>query len=300
MTGAIADLKWEVLLRYRYIEIIAQWEGRLTTNHLCSTFGIKRQQASRDINQYKDLAPNNLAYDTKLKGYTPSSDFKPVFTAGSVDEYLNLLDSHSLLEGFVERVELPSPNTQVVRAPARRADPDVVRKIVEACRKHQRLELVYASFKHPEGEERIVSPHTLVSSGYRWHVRAYCESNREFRDFVLARILECGELHGEPLVEPTEDLMWQNEIELKLIPNPSLTPAQQAMVRLERCFEDSEMLISTRRALAIYLLQLMQVPTAPLRRGEDQNPAAFPIVLEDYNQVKELSFDNNVQKTTNT
>ncbi len=26
---------FEVLMRYRLIEIIALWEGRLTTNHLC-------------------------------------------------------------------------------------------------------------------------------------------------------------------------------------------------------------------------------------------------------------------------
>lgn len=290
MASVLADLKWEVLLRYRYIEIIVQWEGRLTTNHLCSTFGIKRQQASRDINQYKELASENLVYDTKLKGYAPSPVFKPIFTAGSVDEYLNLLDSHSLLEGFIERVELPSPNTQVVRAPARRADPDVVRKIVEACRKHQRLELVYASFKHPKGEERIISPHALVSSGYRWHVRAYCESNREFRDFVLARILDCGELHGSPLIEPDDDTLWQEEIELRLIPNPKLSPEQQTMVRLERCFDGEFMKISTRRALAIYLLQLMQVPTEPFEEDKGKNPAAFPVVLDDYHQIQGLNF----------
>jgi len=42
--------RWDSLLRYRAIEIIALWEGRLTTNHLCDSFGIGRQQASKDIN----------------------------------------------------------------------------------------------------------------------------------------------------------------------------------------------------------------------------------------------------------
>ncbi len=44
--------RWELLLRYRYIETTALWEGRLTTRHLCETFGIGRQQASKDINNY--------------------------------------------------------------------------------------------------------------------------------------------------------------------------------------------------------------------------------------------------------
>ena len=39
--------RWELLLRYRFIETIALWEGRLTTRHLCDTFGIGRQRFHR-------------------------------------------------------------------------------------------------------------------------------------------------------------------------------------------------------------------------------------------------------------
>ena len=49
--------RWDHLLRYRYIEIISLWEGRLTTGHLTRCFGIGRQQASKDINLYvRDIA----------------------------------------------------------------------------------------------------------------------------------------------------------------------------------------------------------------------------------------------------
>ena len=62
-------IRWDLLFRYRLIEIVAYWEGRLTTNHLVNSFGIGRQQASRDINSYlKDIAPNNLIYNKHLKG----------------------------------------------------------------------------------------------------------------------------------------------------------------------------------------------------------------------------------------
>lgn len=37
-------IRWELLIRYRLIEIVALWEGRLTTNHFCNGFGIARQQ----------------------------------------------------------------------------------------------------------------------------------------------------------------------------------------------------------------------------------------------------------------
>ena len=66
-------LRWDLLLRYRLIEVIALWEGRLTTNHLQRAFGIGRQQASKDINHYlAEYAPGNLEYDRSLKGYKPA------------------------------------------------------------------------------------------------------------------------------------------------------------------------------------------------------------------------------------
>ena len=73
--------RWDLLLRYRFIECIALWEGRLTTRHLVETFGIGRQQASKDINTYNStVAPNNLRYDKYLKGYEPADDFQPQVT----------------------------------------------------------------------------------------------------------------------------------------------------------------------------------------------------------------------------
>ena len=64
----MSTLRWEQLLRYRFIEIIVLWEGRLTTRHLCEVFGIGRQQASKDINNYKrTIGPGNLEYDSQQK-----------------------------------------------------------------------------------------------------------------------------------------------------------------------------------------------------------------------------------------
>ncbi|MGU5711890.1 hypothetical protein [Aeromonas caviae] len=67
-------LTWDQTLRFRLLEIVLQWEGRLTTNHLCTAFNIGRQQASRDINLYlNDFSPEGLVYDKRLKGYKPTA-----------------------------------------------------------------------------------------------------------------------------------------------------------------------------------------------------------------------------------
>ena len=81
---SISQVRWDLALRYRLIETIAWWEGRLTTGHLMQSFGISRQQASKDINTYlNEHAPKNLTYDRHLKGYKPSQQFQPLFIDGS-------------------------------------------------------------------------------------------------------------------------------------------------------------------------------------------------------------------------
>ena len=48
-TPDIKQVRWDLALRYRLIETVVWWEGRLTTGHLIQSFGISRQQASKDI-----------------------------------------------------------------------------------------------------------------------------------------------------------------------------------------------------------------------------------------------------------
>ncbi|MCW5336074.1 WYL domain-containing protein, partial [Pseudomonas aeruginosa] len=92
---SIESVRWDLALRYRLIETVAWWEGRLTTNHLIQSFGISRQQASKDINSYiTDYAPKNLEYDKHLKGYVPSRHFKPLFIDDSASAYLHLLNQN--------------------------------------------------------------------------------------------------------------------------------------------------------------------------------------------------------------
>jgi hypothetical protein len=44
------------------------------------SFGISRQQASKDIYTYiAEHAPKNLTHDRQIKGYVPGKQFKPQF-----------------------------------------------------------------------------------------------------------------------------------------------------------------------------------------------------------------------------
>ena len=101
------ELTWDQTLRFRLLEIILQWEGRLITNHLCTAFNIGRQQASRDINRYiNEFAPDGLTYDRQLKGYKPTKQFTPQFSQGTVNEYLHLLHREKNQASMVTLMDL--------------------------------------------------------------------------------------------------------------------------------------------------------------------------------------------------
>tara|TARA_Y100001951_G_scaffold28298_1_gene22099 strand:- start:6189 stop:7061 length:873 start_codon:yes stop_codon:yes gene_type:complete len=253
---SISQIRWDLALRYRLIETIAWWEGRLTTGHLMQSFGISRQQASKDINTYlNEHAPKNLTYDRHLKGYKPTKGFQPLFIDGSASAYLHLLDQNRVRAPHIEGLALAYAHTEVLQVPDRSIRPEVLRPILQACREGLRLESEYVSLANPEVEIRVMAPHTLVYTGMRWHVRAYCEKNREYRDFVLSRF------RGEPdLMDTSEhtrehDEAWNTPVTVLIEPDARLSPAQKAIIEVDFGMVEGQLPVETRGALVQYVLQ---------------------------------------------
>lgn len=253
---SIAQVRWDLALRYRLIETVVWWEGRLTTNHLMQSFGISRQQASKDINTYiSEHAPKNLTYDRQLKGYVPSRQFRPLFIDDSASAYLHLLNQNYERAAHIEGLALAYAHTEVLQVPDRSVRPEVLRPLLKACREGLRLETEYVSFANPAPEVRLIAPHTLVYTGMRWHVRAYCEKNREYRDFVLSRLRGEPELLGESENGRAGDTDWNTEVTLLIAPDPRLEPAQKAIIETDYGMRDGQLTVVTRGALVQYVLQ---------------------------------------------
>jgi predicted DNA-binding transcriptional regulator YafY len=279
--------RWDLLLRYRLIEIIALWEGRLTTNALMSAFGIQRQQASRDINTYrKEIAPNNLVYDQQLKGYKPTNDFAPKLTQGTVNEYLHLLNSRADLNCHFEELKTQPTNIHVVQPLLRAVKPKFVRPLIKAAREHKRLEIQYVSLNNPEPEIRVISPHTLVYNGYRWHVRAFCEKNRDFRDFVLSRITDIPDPFMPSEQDINDDIAWNTMVQLKVTPDPRLNSHQQIVIAIDYGMIEQQLIINTRGALVHYYLKLLNLDQKTLHN----NPQSQQIVIANLDQLQPWLF----------
>jgi len=252
---------WDTLARYRLIEILALWEGRVVASQIGEAFGIGRQQAQKVLRRYREWVPGNLAYDESRKGFLPTAQFSPSFTQGRVEEYLHLLGTHQQLASPFTGLGLGAANTEALPMPSRMVSPQVVRQVVKASREGQRLEVTYASFTSPSGEDRIIVPHTLVFAAGRWHVRAFCEKHRDYRDFVLSRFRgvpePCGDMLDEHGID--DDTAWHTHVEVRLIPDRRLPPRERALIAADFGMDDGELTLSCRGPLVLYALRELGV-----------------------------------------
>ncbi|EHQ57539.1 hypothetical protein OMB55_00012730 [gamma proteobacterium HIMB55] len=274
--------RWEQLLRYRYIELIALWEGRLTTRQLCETFGIGRQQANKDLTSYRrGLTRGDLVYDAVAKYYSPSEDFAPTLTQGLASEYLQMAAQQSDVQQILGDLPVASANVEVIAAPLREVPASLLRPIIRAMAESRRIDVDYVSLNNPDREGRIIVPHTLVWTGYRWHVRAWCEKNLDFRDFVLSRFRGDADLMDASDHTEADDQAWHTHVTLEITPDNRLTPDQQEVIAHDYGMTNGQLKLTVRAKLAPYLLQLLNLNVG--KQLEDAR--AQQIVLANYDEI---------------
>jgi len=280
---SIDQVRWDLALRYRLIETVAWWEGRLTTGHLMQSFGISRQQASKDINTYlTEHAPKNLAYDKHLKGYVPGRQFKPLFIDDSASAYLHMLNQNHERAPHIDGLALAYAHTEVLNVPDRSICPQILRPILKACREGLRLESEYVSLTNPAAEHRVIAPHTLVYTGMRWHVRAYCEKNQDYRDFVLSRFRGEPDLMGTSHNGRDADVGWMTWVDVVLEPDPRLSGVQKSIIETDFGMRDGQLRIPSRGALVQYILQRYQIDSTKIQT----KAAAQQIVVANLDELQ--------------
>lgn len=276
------SLKHEVLLRLQAIELIVLWEGRLVTTQLIKWFGVTRQQASADINRYNaEFNAGSLLHSPAVKGYVPAIGFQPVFTAGHVNEYLEMLVSRGG-QPMAQVVE-GHPGVATVQLPDRAVRPEVMREIVKACRTGSSLKVLYASMSNPIPHERVISPHNLIYTGFRWYVRAWCKKQKTYCDFLLSRMDRTPKPCDENAPSVTDDSLWNEQITLTLIPNLLLNDAQKGLVERDFAMPEGRLQVTARKALAHYTLKRYQAAITEL---EASRVSEYPLQLLETDRSK--------------
>lgn len=265
------SLRWGVEQKLQFIEFRLFWEGHVNRSDLIDKFSVSQNQASGDLNRYIALAPDNMVYDKSGKTYLRSSSFSPLFLKPDATQYLSQV--RSVAEGIVAPEDAwigNFPAFDAAPSPARGIDPVVLRSIAIAIRRHEAIHILYQSMSAPDPEWRWISPHALAFDGFRWHARSYCEKSREFRDFVISRIMEARQTR--PPADPlASDSAWNEILELHIGPHPALSPNQQRVVELDYGMNNGQVTILVRQALLYYALKRLGLDTDPAaRKPQDQ------------------------------
>ena len=246
--------RWGQERRLEFIEFRLQWEGKVNRTDLVNYFSISTPQASLDFARYRELAPTNAVYDVLQKTYVASESFKPLLVRDSAEDYLTRLWSTSTgaLGGNSSFLGW-TPNTGIVRDPARSIDSEVLRTVLIASRERKSARIKYQSMSSASPSSRLVSPHALGFDGRRWHMRAYCHTRNEFRDFVLGRV-RAIHLEGTSTIDAKDDADWNNYIEAVIVPHPSLSTDQRNILEADYCMQNGRLTLRVQEALLLYYL----------------------------------------------
>lgn len=233
------------------IDFLARFRGQVTRQDLVQRFAIALSNATRDLTLYRQLAPQNLDYDHSDKVYRRTANFEPLFAY----DREHTLQTLSLGQGV--GLEPCNQTIQVDSATAlNQPDLDILAAVSRAIYAGQGLCISYVSISSGETRREIV-PHSLVNTGLRWHVRAYCRAHGQFRDFVLTRITA---VHTEAISVDMQtesidqDQDWQRMVTLELIPHPKAAYARA--IELDYSLQPGQsMHLTARAASAGYLLR---------------------------------------------
>ncbi len=233
------------------IDFLARFRGQVTRQDLAHRFGIALSNATRDFTLYRELAPGNLDYDHRDKVYRRTPQFQPLFT------YDREHTLQTLTLGQAAGQEPCEQPILVDAAPAlNQPNLDILAVVSRAIYASKAISIRYVSVSSGESEREIV-PHSLVNTGLRWHVRAYCRTHAQFRDFVLTRIIQADELNSatDPAIESIQqDVEWNRCLAVELAPHPAA--AHKRAIELDYGLAPGESLkVNLKAATAGYLLR---------------------------------------------
>ena len=248
------DRNWAAVERLRFIETCAWWKGLVNRQDLGDLFGISMAQASSDLQRYLELNPGAFVYNLRAKRYEATADMQCVLTTPRLDQAVAGFlggDVRGAWDGWSPESE-GGGRVSVLRMPLREAGAAVERRVFLAVLNGLRVRVRYASLNSGKEEWRWLRPHALAHNGARWHVRAWCEKNEDFRDFTLSRIGEV-EWSREAAPLPQEDKDWEQWVTLRVSPNHGLSEDQRKTVERDYAMRSGVLKLKVRKAMEGYL-----------------------------------------------
>lgn len=265
--------RWSQDRRLEFIDFRLRWDGKLNRSDLTDFFGISVPQASLDIAKYAELAPDNLTYDRSSRVYIAGQAFRPLYTSSDAGRYLNeLLSQAAGLNESQGSFLAWAPPVATVPSPGRTFRIDVLVALLRAIREGTALRVLYQSMTRPHPTARVLTPHALAHDGFRWHARAFCHTRKQFRDFVIARMLEVNGFETAAS-SPGDDKEWHTMVPLVLVAHPKLSESHKRAIELDFGMKDGQVEFQCRQAFLFYALRHLRLDLDGSTKPEAQQIA---------------------------
>jgi hypothetical protein len=261
MGNSTNDKNWAAMERLRFIESCAWWKGVLRRQDLIGVFGVSMAQSSSDLQRYLEINPSAFVYNVRSKRYEATPEMKCVLTVPNLDEAVCRFLDGGLRSGWSGIDPPGNDRVAILQMPARQAGEQVERRIFQAIFHGYRVHVRYASVNGGKEDWRWLRPHALGHDGARWHARAWCEKNGNFRDFNLSRMAEIN-WSREKTAIPKKDKDWQTVVTLKVAPHPDLDAAQRKAVERDYAMTGGSLKIKVRKAMEGYLRNRLGIAMA--------------------------------------
>lgn len=257
MANKTNEENWAARERLRVLEMLLWWRGWVGRADLLERFGISAAQASSDFQKYLEINGKEISYQTSRKRYETSENFTCRLHDPSLEEAVAVFFHGSTPAGHpAGSIEPASENISILTLPKRVAPVSLCRRVFVALLAGHRLRVLYHSLSSDTPTWRHLRPAALAWDGRRWHVRAWCETRQEWRDFVLGRISKAEWPEpADDVLPPDED--WQTWETVRLRINPELEADSKTALQLDYGLEGDVMEVRVRRAMKGYLLAEM-------------------------------------------
>lgn len=220
----IEPLPSSQIQRLFFIETRLRFAGGINRRDLVEAFGIKEAAATRDLAFYREVAPENIVYDSKSKTYlvadTFKSRFEPSFTSQlRVRSGLSKQPTAAESLPCVDSVILPSVNLP---------NETTLEIVTRAISTRTYVLTTYHSLSSVT-ENRKIAPFAVLNNGFRWYARCFDIKRNQFRDFIINRMTNPVSTKDKVEESHTEiaDDQWNRMVVLKVAAHNALENLQE-------------------------------------------------------------------------
>jgi hypothetical protein len=257
MANLTNEENWAARERLRRVEFLLWWRGWVGRQDLVDVFGISPAQASGDLQRYAGMNGGAMIYHTSRKRYEAVEGMVCMLHEPSFEEAVMVfLGGAGILGTTSNAGDVSDPRLSVIGLPTRRLDVGIARRVLMALLERRCVRVRYVSVNSGNDGWRWLVPSGLAWDGRRWHVRAWCGTRNEWRDFVFGRMIS-AEWPSEPAKELPEDKGWTTFEIVKLRINPNLDTDQREALRMDYDLAGDTVELRVRASMKPYLLAAM-------------------------------------------